>query len=457
MQQTFPPRGSGIEGRQESAPSETWGHPWQLDPSVWTWKPGRILLGVWPTDNATWKVGIDDDRHIATIAGSRGGKTRTSLIPNLLVYPGSVIVIDPKGELVSATASARAAMGQNVHVLDPFGITGVPTASYNPLADLGEGEHEVAPNAAQLADALIIDAEKETHWTAAARNLVRGITLHLLSTAEIVPTLADLRNALCGDQLALEELFIDMQTSKAFGGIVSRIGSSFLGKFRTSEREFQEILSSAQEQTAPLDDILGSSGASHFSLKDLKRRPTTVYLVLPGTRMATHHRWLRLIIQQAVAAMEAVPTDRGKPPVLCVLEEFAALGHMRSIEVAAGYMAGFGLRLWIVLQDIGQLKALYKNSWETFLGNAGIIQALAVADAGTAEYLSQAMGNAMVLERQGVRVSASAMSNGDIGQREQWRHVRLLEPAELRRHFSRETGRQLILSPGRPPIYLNRM
>ena len=117
--QDFPPRGSGIAGRMEAAASARWGHPWELGPN-WDWKPDGLLLGHWQGR----ALGFDDDRHIVTVAGNRAGKSSTVLIPNLLRYPGSAIVLDPKGELARATAAQRARMGQTVHVLDPFGETG---------------------------------------------------------------------------------------------------------------------------------------------------------------------------------------------------------------------------------------------------------------------------------------------------------------------------------------------
>ncbi len=138
-----------------------------------------VMLGGWERR----VLGRDDDRHVVTIAGSRAGKSSTVLIPNLRRYPGSVVVLDPKGELARATAAHRAKMGQRVFVLDPFGETGVPTASHNPFAELRHGKADhVAADAAQIADALIIGNPRDPHWTDSAKNLVRGIILHLLAT-----------------------------------------------------------------------------------------------------------------------------------------------------------------------------------------------------------------------------------------------------------------------------------
>jgi type IV secretion system protein VirD4 len=393
----FPPRGSGIAGRHEIGASTRWGHPWELGAS-WDWSSGKLLLGHWQGR----LLGRDDDRHAVTVAGNRAGKSSTVLIPNLLRYPGSALVLDPKGELARATAAHRIRMGQTVHILDPFGETGAPSASHNPFDELGQGRPEhVAADAAQLADALIISNNKDPHWTDSAKNLLRGIALHLLSTTANMASIREVRRRLNGTPAELDSLFSEMVGSSAYDGIVANIGASFLGKLEAGGRELQGILSTAQEQTAPLDDIVRITERSDFRLRELSTSRMTIYLVLPGMRMGTHYRWLRLVIQQALAAMERSPVPRGQPPVWFILEEFPSLGHMRSIETAAGLMAGFGVKLWSVLQDLTQLQTHYPKSWETFLGNAGVIQAFGNADVTTTEHLAKLLGSTQVIERQG--------------------------------------------------------
>jgi type IV secretion system protein VirD4 len=115
------------------------------------------------------------------------------------------------------------------------------------------------------------------------------------------------------------------------------------------------------------------------------------------------------------------------------------------------------VKLWSVLQDLTQLQTHYPKSWETFLGNAGIIQAFGNSDVTTTEHLSKLLGTTQVMERQQVRVSGAAMAQGDTGLREHLRSVRLLDACEITRWFSRESGRQLVLVPGRPPVYMERL
>ena len=120
----------------------------------------------------------------------------------------------------------------------------------------------------------------------------------------------------------------------------------------------------------------------------------SIYICLPARFIPTHARFLRLMLNLTLYRMEAQGLDQPAcgHPVLFVLDEFAALGKMESIEKAAGLMAGYGVKLWTILQDLGQLKRHYKESWETFMGNAGVLQFFANADMTTLDWLSKRLG-----------------------------------------------------------------
>ena len=129
-------------------------------------------------------IGIGDDRHIVTIAGNRSGKSRGGLVPNLAMYPGSVLVVDPKGELAQLTARRRHELGQTVYVIDPFEAGGAAlrpyAATFNPLAML-EYSSDLLADAGLIADALIVPTpgEKDPHWNDSARGLIEGLVLHV--------------------------------------------------------------------------------------------------------------------------------------------------------------------------------------------------------------------------------------------------------------------------------------
>ena len=155
-----------------------------------------------------------------------------------------------------------------------------------------------------------------------------------------------------------------------------------------------------------------------WSLDDLKTAPNglTLYLVLPQRYMSTHARWLRMIISLMIARMETVTTPpRTGAPVLAVLDEFNVLGHLKPIETSAGYMAGFNLKLFIVLQDLSQLKRHYKDTWETFLGNAGTMMAFGNTDTTTLEYLSKRLGQTSVYTKSTTDTDGTTFSTTDPG------------------------------------------
>lgn len=455
----FPPRGAGRLG--ESAPRALWQFPERLDAS-WSYgsDPRAVLLGV----QGSRLLGRVDDRHVVTIAGSRAGKSQTVLIPNLQRYPGPAVVIDPKGELYAATAAQREALGHRIVLLNPFNVRGLGSQGHNPFAELAQSEN-LSADAAQIADALIIPPERgDSHWTDAAKNLITGLILHAITTAPNTATVPLLRAQLANEP-GLLTLFGEMARNDALDGVIQNVGRSMLGKFNVDgdrapamTGELRSIVSTATEQTRPLDDVRSALIRHDFDLRDLTgEQPITVYLVLPAMRIATHHRWLRLFIYQVLAKLEHKPIKNTRLPLWLVLEEFAALGNLRSVEAAAGYMAGMGCKLWAVLQDLTQLKTHYQNSWETFLGNAGIIQAFGNVDATTTKYLSDLIGQTTVMEEQRNFVTAAQRSHGDEGVRHNLRSVPLLAPAEITMHFSRDTGRQLVLVPGQPPTFMNRL
>ena len=138
----------GIDGKPDELSAAKWmdfadlGRPeWRYDRKA---NPRQILVGyARDSQNRPVSVGIDDNRHIMTVAGSRAGKGRWLLVPNLLLYPGSALVLDPKGELAAITARRRQEMGQKVFIIDPFNTSGVDKrpelapmlASFNPWQD----------------------------------------------------------------------------------------------------------------------------------------------------------------------------------------------------------------------------------------------------------------------------------------------------------------------------------
>jgi type IV secretion system protein VirD4 len=351
---------------------------------------GRIA-GALPGDHLRYA----GDRHLLTIAPTRSGKGVTTIVPNLLTYPGSILVIDPKGENALITAAARAAMGQEIHVVDPWGIASDASdraSRFNPLDWLELGDMDITENAMLLADALVIPQQGgERFWTEEAKALLQGFILYVATDQYEQETrhLGRVRDLLLLDGEDMPQLFQRMAQSPHH--VVASTGARSLQK---EERLLSNVIASAQAETLFLDSgrMRESLSASDFKFEDLKSKPMTVYLVLPADRLNAFGRWLRLLIQQAITVnarnIEAKP-DR---PVLFLLDEMPALGRLTMVEQAYGLMAGFGMQLWGIVQDIPQLKRIYGESWESFIGNSGALQYFGSRDRMTAEYFSALCG-----------------------------------------------------------------
>lgn len=295
--------------------------------------------------------------------------------------------MDPKGENARIAARARRRFGP-VFVLDPFGASGQPSASYDPTAALDPRSPDLAEEAATLADALVYDAPGqagEAHWNEEAKALIAGLLMHLACHGTPdrhgLPELRRLLTLPPREWAAL--LHAMMAGTDAAGGLVSRAASRQLGK---ADREAAGVLSSAQRHTHMLDSprLATTMARSDFHFADLRAGTATVFLVLPPDRMAAYARWLRLLVAQAIAELARTPRQPGTPPVLLLLDEFAALGRLEPALQAAGLMAGLGLQLWPILQDLTQLRAAYGDNAGTFLANAGLVQVAAPADLETA-------------------------------------------------------------------------
>jgi type IV secretion system protein VirD4 len=439
--------------------------------------PGHIFLG--RVDDQM--IGVKDNRHIVTIAGSRSGKSACLLIPNLLLYPGAALVIDPKGELAEATAlHRRDKLGQKVMILDPFEVVGGEAAKlrawHDPLRELDIDGPDLIDDAAALAEALVLESpgtSDGSHWTLAARNLLMALVLFERFSGE---SLSAVRKALVGNPADLWDM---LQASRPQGNeepiiqeameIIAAQGLAFAYK---NDREAPAIISTAIEQlgflmSPAMRQLFEPHGREEARLENLKvaagEQPTTIYLVLPSGRVGTHSRWLRLVVTSALQHFER---NKAKPeyPILMILEEFAALGHLRPVEQAAGFIAGSHVRLWSVLQDLSQLKTHYKDGWETFLGNAGILQAFSVSDLTTCEYLSKKLGDTTVETSRKDSVGTSQFRGGDTGERREFKTLPLLTPSEIDIQFARISvdgeargGPSLVLLPGSRTFVVDRV
>jgi type IV secretion system protein VirD4 len=450
-----------------------------------SYQPDRILLGA--LNNRLVGTNIKDDRHIMTIAGSRSGKS-VHIANNLFHYRGSCLVIDPKGELANLTAERRKKeLGQDVYILDPFekcreGLLDY-RGSFNPLSILNMESSTLFEDAGLIADALVVASQHgDPHWDETARNFIEGVILHVATSWDLAEarnlitvyellTKNDIEKDNDDENLPLESLISAMYSNAEFlrqdasgknnNIIADAIDAAALEFHDKPKGEKGSVLSTIRRHIKFLGyrSIQSVLQNHDFDLTDLKTRQNgmTIYLSLPAGRLGTCNRWLRLFVNLVFEAMER-ETKKPDIPVLICLDEFPVLGYMKNIEDAAGQIAGFGVKLWPILQDLGQLKSLYRERWETFMGNAGIIHFFGNNDLTTLEYIEKRLGKT-ALEMQRQSDQPAHLTKDNEANPSHIEHYNLITIDEASRFFGRDDHlkRQLIIVGGERPMIIQRV
>lgn len=371
--------------------------------------------------------------HTLVFGPNGSGKTTRLLIPNLLeLEDRSIVVVDPKGELAAVTAPFRRTLGEVV-ILNPFGVLtddpkykDLKSDGYNPLLALDPSLPSFNADAGLLAEALIaIENKRDEHWDGSAQSLVAAIIMYVCIEAKRtnnIPTLADVRTLLCmaceepSDANGFEGQGIPALAREMMHSSLAGLRNK-AGQFRDYTNEIRSIASSARRQTERLDDneIADDLNRGTFDFRELRKRPVTVYVILPPEHLERHSKWLRLILTSAMRGVLRLRKP-GEPKVLFMLDEFAALGHLQLIETVWALVRGYGIQIMPVLQDLHQLKTLYKERWETFIGMAGAVVAFGARDMTSAKWFSERTGErtATVLSyNQGSGDSGSGSSSNE--------------------------------------------
>jgi len=327
------------------------------------------------------------DRHLVTFGPIGTGKNTTSQTPALLEDDASALVIDVKGQLCAITAKRRVQMGHKVLVLNPFDVLGIPSATYNPLTHLDENSLTFASDCQRIAEGLV-DQKKADHWELSALDVV-GLLIQWVKLFEEDKSLVRVRQLL---NLPEDLRIAHFEKMMTCGNAAIAEGAA---RYTSDSKEVRDSIQTAVIQLGFLRDqtiakVL-QGGPHEISFADLKRSKMTVFIIIPPELLHTHGKFLRLL---ALSALGELIREKTAPPkrVLFMLDEFAQLGAMSIIENAASIVRDYKIRLWIILQNLPQLKALYDKKWESFLSSAGVVQVFTPNDLETAEYFSKRSG-----------------------------------------------------------------
>lgn len=329
--------------------------------------------------------------HLITVAPTRTGKGTCHLVTNLMNYDeGSIVVNDIKGENAGITETWRKDLSDACYRFSPFFKR---SAHWNPL-DFIRMDANMADDVAFMVDMLIVASKGEAaFWDEEGKNLLRGVILHVVQTyPDGERNMAKVRELLTLDADGFDRLLDSMGRSD--DELVRRAANTFQ---RKDVKVQSGILAALDSQMGVWDSrqLKRYMGKSDFRFEDLKEEIMTVYFCIPPERLSANTRVMRLFFGQAIAAMTRNPK---KPfaPVVFFLDEFPQLGRMKPIEEGLAYLAGYGVRLWLFAQDLGQIKSIYGDMTQSILANCAVRTFFGTSDPETAKMVSEMCGTMTV-------------------------------------------------------------
>ncbi|WP_375304430.1 conjugal transfer protein TraG [Bradyrhizobium sp. A11] len=351
----------------------------------------------------------DGPEHVMCFAPTRSGKGVGLVLPTLLSWTSSAVVHDIKGENWELTSGWRSTFS---HCL-LFNPTDSRSARYNPLLEVRKGAAEVR-DVQNIADILVDPEgalERRTHWEKTSHSLLVGVILHVLY-AEEKKTLTRVTEILADPAQSFEKTLRIMLATNHLGTeaepkvhpVVAATARELLNK---SENERSGVLSTAVSFLGLYRDpvVSRNTESCDWRIADLVSadKPVTLYLVVPPSDISRTKPLIRLILNQIgrrlTETLNTKAGDRTHRQLLMMLDEFPALGRLDFFESALAFMAGYGIRAYLIAQSLNQIAKAYGEN-NAILDNCHVRIAFAANDERTAKRISDALGTATELRAQ---------------------------------------------------------
>lgn len=332
--------------------------------------------------------------HVLVEAPTRSGKGTGIVIPNLLTWKGSVVVLDVKRENFDASAGFRAHYGQQVFLFNPTDRQG-RTARYNPLAYIDRSDpDDIIIELQKIATMLFITPERgEAFWANGARTGFAGVGAWLAESSDEPLTMGAIyRHLTEGDarsffkkELADPDLNLSTGCRTALSDFAGGSDNSFADIKKTITNVLGLWLN-------PLVDA--ATSASDFDLRNLRKRHISIYLGVSPDELDRIAPLYNLLFQQLIDLnVRELPSEATPVPVLVILDEFARLGRASVIASAFSYVAGYGIRLLPVIQSRSQLRGVYgEHVADEIVANCGVEVAFTPKELRVANELSDRIG-----------------------------------------------------------------
>ncbi|BCN39822.1 conjugal transfer protein TraG [Alicycliphilus denitrificans] len=343
--------------------------------------------------------------HVLTFAPTRSGKGVGLVVPTLLSWPASAVIHDIKGENWSITAGWRSRFS---HCL-LFNPTDSRSAAYNPLLEVRRGAHEVR-DVQNIADILVDPEgalEKRNHWEKTSHALLVGAILHVLYAGED-KTLRGVANFLSDPASPFELTLHRMMTTHHLGDgphpVVASAAREVLNK---SDNERSGVLSTAMSFLGLYRDptVAEVTSCCDWRIADLiaAESPVSLYLVVPPSDISRTKPLIRLILNQIgrrlTESLDGSDGIKRRHKLLLMLDEFPALGRLDFFETALAFMAGYGIRSFLIAQSLNQIDKAYGQN-HSILDNCHVRVTFATNDERTAKRISETLGTATELRAQ---------------------------------------------------------
>lgn len=448
-----------------------------------------VYIGAWknPKSGQVNYLRHDGPEHIMAFAPTRSGKGVGLVLPTLLSWPHSVLVYDIKGENWALTAGWRQQeAGNKVLKFEPTCQDG-SGARFNPLSQVRIGtDREVSD--AQNIMTMIVDPDGkglQDHWQKTGQALLVGSLIHILysepnktlsgvvefltnPTRTIQDTLQSMLNT--SHDIFGERNWVDTEGQRTYTHpVVAAVARDMLNK---AEEEMSSVLSTAVSYLTLYRDpiVARNTVCSDFSISDLMNHdsPVSLYLVVPPSDKDRIKPLIRLVVTQIMRALtEKMEFKEGrsvagyKHRLLLLIDEFPSLGKLEVFEEALAFIAGYGLKAYLIIQDISQLWTAYGKD-ESIFSNCHVRVAYAPNKVETADLLSKMAGTATVV-KQSHSYSGSklgGLSNVSASRQETQRPLltadevmRLPAAQKDAKGNVSEAGDMLIFMAGHAPIY----
>lgn len=356
--------------------------------------------------------------HILTIAATRTGKGVGVVIPNLLLHPGSAVVLDPKGENFAVTANKRVKLGNQVFYYDPWEIipdmekkkhgsisVNAKKACINPLDIIGQRDRDMLDKALMLASSLIVrTSDKDSFFYNEAETfLARLIVFVCAKYPKDNPhrSLVEVRKLLNYDLTRLKTEISDPSVlicTPPVEELVKWIDRNLNAKSKSTNN----VIDMAQQATTFLSShmVANSLKTSNIDIMRMKLDPTSLYLILDTNKILFNEDVYKPLVRLIVTTCFCAASVREQPthPMLFMLDEIAQLGTLQYLPKLLAIYAGMGVVVWTIWQSLAQIKSLYDKEAETITGNCSIQQYFGVNDTETAELICKMAGKTTIFE-----------------------------------------------------------